>query len=129
MEMTTILAICCFVLGVPQGLSSFLQLMDRFDGKKSKGNMNLPRSPRTFTAFLLLAGTFFTIGLGFWLWNHPLKPSIIEKTITVEKTLPCPPTKTGNATTHGLQSPANSGSNNSTTYGGTSAPSDKSKPQ
>ena len=98
MGMTQILAICCFIISAPQGLSASLQLMDRFGGKTEEGAMDSPRTHRTFSACLLLVSTIFTIGLGFWIWYHPLKPVTIERTITVEKPIPCPATKTGPAT-------------------------------
>lgn len=99
MDISKILAICCFILGIPQGFSSILQLIDRFN-RKHTVNIDSTRPHHTFTAFLLLASTFITIFLGFWVWFHPLKSTVIEKTITVEKALPCPAIKTGSATAH-----------------------------
>lgn len=67
-------------------------------------------------SILLVFSTGLTAALGGWLLGHPLKPITIEKTVTVEKLIPCPPAKTGAASTHGKQSPAISGTG-TVTYG------------
>jgi hypothetical protein len=86
---------------------------------KSKG-----KSPKSQMAFgkklftvILAAAALTMAGLAVWLHDHPLTPTIIEKTVTVEKSVPCPPSNTGAANTSGAQSPANSSSGNTTIYG------------
>jgi hypothetical protein len=50
------------------------------------------------------------------LMYHP-QPQTVVKTVTVEKTVPCPPTKSGAATTRGAQAPAITGNGNPVSYG------------
>jgi hypothetical protein len=83
-------------------------------GKSPKARM--ASSKKLFT-IILAAAALTMVGFAVWLHDNPLTPTIIEKTVTVEKTVPCPPATTGAATTRGAQSPANSSSGNTTTYG------------
>jgi hypothetical protein len=57
------------------------------------------------------------VTVGLFLYRP--KPDVIVHTVTQEKLVPvpCPTTRTGQATTKGQQSPAISGSNNGVTYG------------
>jgi len=117
MELTTELAIGCFICSVPQGTAAVVFLVDRFRPETVGASMVATKGRALLLATLLVIGTASTTALGGWLLGHPLKPITVEKTVTVEKLVPCPPAKTGAASTHGAQSPANSGSGNATTYG------------
>jgi hypothetical protein len=120
MEITKFMAMGCFLLAVPQGIDACLRLHDRLSAKRWGTKATAPNGFRTFLAVLLLAGTFLTIGLGSWLWINPMKPVVVEKPVTIERLIPCPtppPTKSGNATTKGANSPASTGSGNSFNYG------------
>jgi hypothetical protein len=55
--------------------------------------------------------------VGVVLLKYRPAPVVIEKPVIVEKAVPCPPAKSGAATTHGTESPAISGSNNGVSYG------------
>ena len=109
-----------FFCAVPQGLAAYLQLLDRFKAKESKQSTTSGKGRHTLLAFLPLIGTIVTIGFGFWLIYHPIRPVTIEKPVIVEKSVPCPtlpPTKSGNAKTGAANSPAITGSGNAVTYG------------
>ena len=64
-----------------------------------------------------LERTRVTVAVGVALLMYHPQPNTV--TVTVEKTvtLPCPPAKSGSASTKGQQSPAISGSGNPVTYG------------
>jgi hypothetical protein len=80
---------------------------------KSKGSKTqMALGKKLFTVILILA-TFVTAGFAGWLYGHPLE--------STPATVPCS-SITGAATTHGGQSPANTGNNNTTTYGQSSQP-------
>lgn len=101
---------------VIQGVAAGVFLYDRIRAKALDAVM----VSKTRALILSLGLVFSTIAAGFvtgWLWRFKPAPTIIEKPVTVEKIIPCPPAKTGPATTRGAQSPANSGSGNTTTYG------------
>jgi low temperature requirement protein LtrA len=83
-------------------------------GKSPKAQM---ASGKKLFTVILAAAALTMAGFAVWLHDHPLRPTIIEKTVTVEKTVPCPPSNTDAATTSGAQSPANSSSGNTTIYG------------
>ena len=63
-----------------------------------------------FMAILLIGGVVATTMAGMWFHYHP---RIVEKTVTltqtIEKTLPCPPSKTGSVTVDGKGNVGNSG--------------------
>jgi hypothetical protein len=73
------------------------------------------RGGRIIFAFLLICGIALAVWLGTWIRYHPPTPKIVIHTVTVPQ--PCPPSKSGPATTKGTQSPAQSGSGNSVNYG------------
>jgi hypothetical protein len=89
-------------------------------------------NPLTVSIVLFVGTAVTTIAFGIWMFvAKPLGPRIqtVEKTVYVDRSIPCPPSRTGNATSRGAQSPANSGSNNPTNYQSSPAPPEKSKPQ
>jgi hypothetical protein len=126
MDASTLISTSCTV---PQGAAALIFLADYFKTRSSKST---PSRHSLALAILLLVGTAGTFGAAIWLHDHPRiieKTVVAEKPVTIEKLVPCPPARSGKATTHGAQSPASSGNNNTTSYGGASAPSDKPKPQ
>lgn len=75
---------------------------------------------------ILFAGTLACIVFGCWIFfTNPFKPTVVEKTVIVEKTPACPPAKSGAATTRGQQSPAVTGSGNTVTVGQPTQPPTK----
>jgi len=110
-------SIGCFLLAIPQGIAAIAQLL-----ALSKGARMPSRVLRCVLAFLLVAGTASAVGLGVWIRDHPPQPRVVTVVKTVEKAVPCPPTKSGPATTKGTQSPAISGSGNGVNYGTTPPP-------
>ena len=110
MNLTSIVTIGNFVLAIPPGIAAIFQLANL--SKKAKAP---PMAVRLFLSGLLLVGTACAVGLGVWSYSHPPQPEVVTK--IVEKPVPCPPSKTGPATTHGTQSPAISGTQNGVNYG------------
>jgi hypothetical protein len=73
------------------------------------GLFDLRRPKTKLPAAVLIICALVMFGFVFWLHkDDPLRPQIIAT--------PCPPAKSGPATTQGDNSPANSGSGNTTTY-------------
>jgi hypothetical protein len=107
-------------LAIPQGIVAVVQLF-----QLSTGAPMPSRAKQIGFAILLVSGTATAACFGGWLWAHPLKPVVLEKTVVVEKQVPCPPTKSGNASTRGASSPAISGSGNGLNIG--VQPPDKAK--
>jgi hypothetical protein len=129
MELSTLVAAWCALMATFQGLGSILQFVDRFSSPKiEEGGVPIRPKPNSLLiAIFLLIGAFITIGFGTWMFvSKPLRPTekIVDRPVVTKEYVPCPPTKSGNATTKGNGSPAISGSNNTTTVG----PPDNSKP-
>jgi hypothetical protein len=123
MELSTIVAFWCAVMSTLQGVGAYYGLLDRNKRLKTEGQMPSKFNP-LLVSIILLLGTFVTIGFGAWMFfAKPLRPTIktIEKTVYVDKYLPCPPplpaTKTGNASSKGHNSVANTGTIGSLTQG------------
>src|ERR1017187_9597030 len=98
------------VSAIPQGIVAIFQLLPI-----GKGARRPATGWRVFFAATLVVGAVLTVWIGERMWNHPPADKIVYKTVQV--TQPCPPEKTGTATTKGNQSPASTGNNNSVTYG------------
>jgi hypothetical protein len=94
METTTVLAVVNWVLAVPPAIAAIYQMTNR----KGRGSNRYAALP----SILVLISA---LGCGFWLFSHPVKPTIL----TVEKTLPCPPSKTGEVKVGGKENIGNSG--------------------
>jgi len=78
--------------------------------------MTLKSSP-LFLSIVLFLGTAVTIGVGTWMFAaKPLRPKIntVEKTVYVDRPIPCPAIKTGTASAKGTGAIAHSG--NGDTY-------------
>jgi hypothetical protein len=106
MELANWIATGSFVTGIIQAWGAIDQMRGRRGAAVGK-----------LLTFGLGIGAALAIVFTAWLLlSEPLKPQVIERTVTVEKQIPCPPTKSGAATSRGINSPANSGSGNSTTY-------------
>ncbi|MGC2246894.1 MAG: hypothetical protein WA609_09850 [Terriglobales bacterium] len=113
--MELVIGIWCAVMSTIQAIGSVYGLMDRRKNKRA-GAMSPSRFSPFFISILLAIGTVVTITFGAWVYfAKPFRPT--EKVVTVQ--LPCTNSQqtTGDASTHGNQSPANSGNNNTTTYG------------
>lgn len=106
-----------------QGVAAIYGLVDRHRKKALEvgGAPMLARFNPLLVSIVLFIGMAATIVFGTWMAiAKPLRPKIqiVEKKVYVGVPIPCPPSRTGPASTHGHKSPANSGSNNTTTYGG-----------
>jgi hypothetical protein len=115
MELTDVLDLFFAAAAAVQATAALLYIWE-WQSKSKSPKAQMAFGKKLFT-IILAAAALTMAGFAVWLYDHPLKPTIIEKTVTVEKTVPCPPAETGGATTRGAQSPANSGSGNTTTYG------------
>jgi hypothetical protein len=112
MDPQHIYAAICLVTSIVQGVAAGAFLTEKW--KKKEGEMS--SKPWMWTILLPLA-CIATAYVAFWLFYFSPAPVTIEKPVIVEKSIPCPPAETGAASTHGAQSPANSGSGNTTSYG------------
>jgi hypothetical protein len=120
MELSNLAAIWCALMSTLQGVGAFYGLIDRRKKLLDPGETMPSKFNPLLVSILLVIGTIVTIAFGTWMFvAKPLRPKIVEKptTIVVEKSIPCPPSKSGSAVSHGANSPANSGSNNTTTIG------------
>jgi hypothetical protein len=112
MGLSNWLTLGCLVTGLIQASDCILRWTDRgvVGGSDNPGNLSRRRS----MSIVLGIGAVICPGLAAWLFfGHPLKSQIV----TVEKPCSLTQQQTGDATTKGNQSPANSGNQNSTTYG------------
>ena|ERR1035438_4858760 len=109
----------CFVCTVIQAAAAVAFLYDRQEEKRRlQGEAIMPSPNRALTlAIVAILGTILAAILGTALLMYHPKPEVIEKPTIVEKILPCPPAKSGAATTRGQQSPAITGSSNPVSYG------------
>jgi hypothetical protein len=114
--------VCCFVFSAVQAAGAIFAIWDSRQWKHAMA-ANPSEVGRRNTGIHLAIAAVLIMGavgagiLGGYLSGHPIKPYVVEKTVTVEKLVPCPPAKTGSASTKGQQSPATSGNQNSVTYG------------
>jgi hypothetical protein len=115
--MSTKIAIANWIVASPSTLAAIYQLVDRKPKRTAQGLTTARTRSPLFVTILLFVGSFGLIAFGFWVIYHPLLPTVIEKTVFVEKQVQCPPVKSGAATTRGAQSPATTGSGNAVTYG------------
>ena len=85
-----------FVLSGLQAVAAVFQIRDRFS---EEGKMSSHKGRDWAIALLLVGGAVFATGLGVWVVDHPPKPIVVQAAPQiVEKTAPCPPSKTGPAT-------------------------------
>lgn len=122
MELSNLVGTWSVLMSTLQGIGAFYGLVDRSQKKEMEkgGAPLLNRFNPLAISVLLFIGTVVTIAFAAWMFfAKPLRPKIqtAEKTVYVDKYLPCPPEKTGNATTHGAQAPASSGNGNTVNYG------------
>lgn len=122
MNATQIVSICCLVLSIPQGISAYLQLLDRYRPSAQEASVGPSRKDHIFTAWLLLLAALGTIGLGFWIWYHPARPDLVEKKVYIHQQ--CPPAQqtTRGASTRGNQAPIVTGNGNTFDNGSASKP-------
>src|SRR5580658_7345695 len=128
--MMDMIAIGCFILAIPQGVASIIQIYEWRKHKGSAGPATLSRASFYVLTVALVLGTCLAAGFGFWFKYHPLKPITVVQRTVIEKPVPCPSVinKSGSASSHGSNSPANSGVDNQTYYGVPPA-SDQKSPQ
>lgn len=129
-EISTVVGIWCALMTTLQGYVAGFTILERHRRNiiKTGGTSAAGVFISTPVTIVMIIGAVITLTSAVWMiWRQPLRIQTVEKTVYVDKYLPCPPTKSGTAITHGAQAPANSGSNNTTTYGGT-PPNPKSKP-
>jgi hypothetical protein len=100
-------AICCLL----QGLAAFFQIKDRLG---EEGKMSPSKGRAAFIAAMLVVGAVVSAVFGVWTYDHPPQPKIVEKIITVDKPMPCPPAeqKTDHSSTKGNNSPVVTGNGN-----------------
>lgn len=119
MEPSNALGIWCALMATIQTLAAVYGYVEA--GRKRKleveGSPMLSKFNPLPVSIILTVGALGTIALTIWVFTaHPLRPQIqtVEKTVYVDKPIPCPPplpaTKTGNATNRGNNGIANSGS-------------------
>ena len=121
MELSNVVGIWSALMTTPQAIGAICELVDRRRKKQMKtGSAHRPNKFNSLALSVMVIGTAVTVAFATWmLIAKPLRPKIqtVEKTVYVDKYLPCPPEKTGNARTGGAQSPATTGSGNVVTYG------------
>jgi hypothetical protein len=117
MELTQIVSIGSFVLGIPQGIIGAVQLFRWNKRRQSEATEAIREQSPTVQACILILIAFLMMFCGFWLWYHPVKPKIATVEKIVEKPIPCPITqqKTGSATARGHVAIAHSGNGDTTT--------------
>jgi hypothetical protein len=109
----TIVDAICAGSAILQAIVATLAIRDRIP---SKGAKMLSRGGATEIAVLMVVGMAAVIFLGFWVHYNPPQPkTVIQYVDKPPVVVPCPPSKSGNATSRGANSPANSGSGNTTT--------------
>src|SRR5258707_2760028 len=93
---------CAAFSSLVQAIAAILFIWDwRAKGGSTEAHMAFGR--KLFAVILVFAALSMG-GFAFWLYEHPPKPTVIEKLVPVEKIIPCPPTKTGPATGKGANS-------------------------
>ena len=91
-------------------MSAFLFIYDWLQKKKESIVFSKFRAWAIASFFAI---TFFGMGaVSTWLWTYQPKPEVVIQ--KVEVPIPCPPSQTGDATTHGTYSPAITGTGNTT---------------
>jgi hypothetical protein len=103
-----------FLFCALQAAAAFFQLKDRLS---AQGKIWPHRHRASVIAAALVLGAVLAGVLGVWTWDHPPISKTVIETKVVETPVPCPPGKSGAASTKGTQSPAISGSGNSVDYG------------
>jgi hypothetical protein len=112
-----LMAVGSFICALIQGVDSFLSLRERFKQQSSGANMASDNHRSGWLAGSLVIGAVGSAIIGTALLMYHPQPVTVEKTVTVEKPILCPPSQTGAATSKGTNSPATSGTGNTITYG------------
>lgn len=120
-ELSSLVGIWCALMSTFQGVGAIYGLVDAHKKKQLEigGAPVLTKFNPLFVSIVLFIGMVLTTAVSTWMFvAKPLRPTIrtIEKTVYVDRYLPCPPTKTGPATARsgsGGTSVAHSGSNDS----------------
>jgi hypothetical protein len=105
---------------LPQGVAAVVLLWDRFRPNPPAVQSTKKRS--LVLALLLVGGTAATVAVEVHAYDTSRAIRVAERAVPCPAT---PPAQSGDATTKGMNSPANSGSGNSTVYG-PATPPDKS---
>lgn len=117
MSSQEIYALLCTVCAVVQAVGAGVFIYD-YAQRESRAVMS--SRGKALALALTLPALCLALGLvSHWLWTHHESPTVVEKIVTVDKPIPCPPAQTGDVTSRGGNSPAISGSNNSIDYGQT----------
>jgi hypothetical protein len=115
MNVQVLMSIGSFAGTVIQAVAAWVTLYDRFKKPATAGSTDVSttsnKSRAIWLSTLLIAGIVSTAIVGTALLTYHPKPVVVEKSV------PCPPSKSGAATTRGLESPAISGSGNDVNYG------------
>lgn len=113
----TVFSFGCFVSTAIQTFIDYLSWSDRRKQRAADSDMTAVNRRGALLPFLWIAAPVLTAVVGTALLMYHPKPVTVEKQTIVEKAVPCSPTRTGPATTHGAQAPAISGSGNGVNYG------------
>jgi hypothetical protein len=112
MGLTGVVDLFFVIATAVQATAAFLYIREWWSKSESQARMAFGK--KLFT-IILAAAALSMGGLAVWLHDHPLTP--------------CPTASTGAATTSGAQSPANSDSGNTTTYGSSPVQSQQTSPK
>jgi hypothetical protein len=127
MELSNWIGAGCLITGVIQSWGAILQQRDRRELRKqmeAEGKMNPVKLPSTVVSLLLAIGAALTLLFAGWmLFAHPLRPQIVNVPQIVEKTIPCPPSKTGSVTQKGNGNAGNTGNGSGANAGVPNPPS------
>jgi hypothetical protein len=122
-DINKLLSIACFIMSIPQGASAVVFLVNHFRPKPLGTSPQFGGQAVLFLAALLVAGTGLTCAVGALLLTYHPNPIIVDKPYAVPAPAqPCLPAKTGSAASHGNNSPAHSGNNDSYTYSSPTGP-------
>ena len=114
MEMSKVVEYGAFLLAIPQAIAALVQIKSSSIVTSNTPNPKRSEVAGRSTILLLAFGILMSLGLGFANWRYPPTPEVQTKEVVVEKALPCPPSisrsHTGNASSRGAGSVANSGS-------------------
>lgn len=113
-ESSNVISFCALLVALPPGAVAVRDMVKIT--RYGEDQMNTNKPPSLILAIASLGAFAAALVLCCWMFfAKPLRSNVIEtqKIVTVEKSVPCAPSKSGNATTRGKDSPAVTGSGNS----------------